>query len=329
MKRKALLTTIALFALLICASLSSAQQKDKEKLKESGFEPGEQMERVVAASQNVVVTLCLTSGNVRVVGWDRQEVKATATSVRQLELQGGGGQNPAQRVQVNLSNVPKSSPEESTVSDCRGVTDLEINVPRGATIEIKLRSGDVEVSNVAEARIDNTGGDISLENVTRAVEANTISGDVTLMNSSGRVRLRSISGDVDATNILSVDAGDDLTAHSTSGDINLENVALARLSAATTSGQVSVTGALARRGTYDLNTFSGDVALAIPANSAFKLDARAPQGSILTDFAIKSTSDEDSQNLLEGKRLTGVYGSGDWASLTINSFSGTVRLQKR
>lgn len=328
MKRNVLLTIIALAALICCAPAAFAQKKDKEKFpKENDFETGEQMERTIAASQNVVVTLCMASGQVEVHGWDRPEIKVVATSVRQLELQ-GGGMNPAQRVEVVLSNRPRASQDESLVCDCRAASDLEINVPRGATVEIKTRSGDIEVSQVAIARIDNTSGDISLSNVTRGVEAKTISGDVSLSDSSGRILLRSVSGDVEASNIRATEASDDFNAHSTSGDINLDNVAQARLSANTTNGMITFTGRLAPRGNYDLNTFSGDVVLNIPADASFKLNARMQQGSINTDFAIKSISDQDSQNPLEGRRLAGIVGNGD-ATLTVNTFNGTVRLQKR
>jgi DUF4097 and DUF4098 domain-containing protein YvlB len=255
-------------------------------------------------------------------------VKVVATSVSQLQLQ-GGGMNPSQRVEVLASNRTGAAPGEPPAFDCQAMTDMEINVPRGATVEIKLRSGDIEVSGVAEARIKSMNGSISLSNVTRAVEAATISGDLSIANSRGRVVLRAVSGDIDATNIMTVEPGDDFSAHTTSGDINLENVAHARLSAATTSGMVTLTGQLARRGNYDLNTFSGDVVLSIPQDSAFRINARAPQGGITTDFAIKSTSEADAQNLLENGILTGTYGAGEWANLTIQSFSGTVRLQKR
>jgi hypothetical protein len=330
MKRKALIIITALLMALMCVASASAQKKDKVKEREADqdFEPGEQMERTVAASQNVLVTVCLASGNIQVRGWDRPEVKVTATSVRQLELQ-GGGMNPPQRVEVALSNNPKTSTEEPLVCDCRGVSDLNINVPRGATIELQVRSGDIEVAQVAEARIKNTSGDVSVSNVTREVDVVTISGDVSLLNSAGRVRLVSVSGDVDATNIRAVEASDDFSATSTSGDINLEGVEQARVSANNTSGTVTLTGNLASHGSYNLNTFSGDVVLNIPQDSAFRLNARAPQGSITTDFVIKSRSEGDSQNLLEGGTLTGYYGARDWASLTIQSFSGTVRLQKR
>lgn len=327
MKRNALLTIIALVA-LICSANAASAQKDKDKLKDTSFEPEEQMERTIAASQSVVVSVCLASGDIQVHGWDRPEVKVTATSASQLELQ-GGGLNPSQRVEVLVSDKPRNVPGEAVAGDCRATSDLEINVPKGATIQIKLRSGDIDVSKVAEVRIENMSGDISLSEVTRAVEAITFSGDLSLVNASGRVRLRTISGDIDATNIRTVEASDDFKASSTSGDINLEEVAQARLNASTTSGMITLTGQLARRGTYDLNSFSGDVVLNIPQDSAFSINARSPQGGITTDFAIKSASEADAQNLLERGILTGTYGARDWANLTVQSFSGTVRLQKR
>ena len=285
------------------------------------------MERSLAATPNVFVTLCITSGNVRVQGWDKPEVKVVADSVNQLELQGSAAA-PSQRVEVVISNSPKAGSEEPLVCDCRGVSDIEINVPRGATVDIKNRSGDIEVSQVAEARINDMNGDLTLSNISRGVDAGTISGDISITDSSGRIKLRTVGGDVEANNLRTVEAGDDFTAHSTSGDITLENVAQPRLSANTTSGIITMTGRLAPRGSYDFNTFSGDVILKIPADSSFKLSARAQQGDITTDFAIRSASDEDSRNLLEGRRLTGTVGTGD-ASLTLQTFSGTVRLQKR
>lgn len=328
MKRKALLIIIALAALALSATAAFAQkEKNKEKLKEKEFEPGVQMERAIAAAQNVALSLCLTSGNIQVHGWDRPEVKVTATSLRQLELQ-GGGMSPAQRVDVMASNRAENAPGQPLLSECRAVTDMEINVPRGATVDIKLRTGDIEVSDVAEARVKNLSGDISLNNITRAVEASTINGDLTLENSAGRVRLANVSGDIDATNVRAVEAGDDFSVTTTSGDIDLVNVTQARLSANSTSGMITLTGELARRGNYDFNTFSGDVVLNLPPTTAFRVNAKTPHGTIATDFAVKSTGETDSQSLLQEGRLTGAYGASDWASLNINSFSGTVRLQK-
>lgn len=320
---------MALCALTLSATAAFAQkEKEKEKLKDKSVEPGVQIERTISATQNVVLSLCLASGNITVHGWERPEVKVTAASLRQLELQ-GGGMTPSQRVEVLASNSASPQSGRLLISDCRAVSDMEINVPRGATVEIKLRNGDIEVNEVAEARARNASGDISISRVARGIEATSIGGDITVTDSAGRVRVVTVGGDVDATNIRALEPGDDFSATSTGGDISLENVTQARLHANTTGGMITLTGELAPRGIYDFNSFSGDVVLSIPQSSAFRINARAPQGGITTDFAVKSTNETDSAAMLQEGRLTGTYGTGDWANLNINSFSGTVRLQRR
>ena len=333
MKRNALLTIMTLLALLLCAPASFAQRKDKDKDKDKEIETeaeeamGERMERALPVDGNVVVTLCIASGDIIVRGWEKNEVKVVAENVKQLELQ-GGGQTPSKRLEIVVSNSPKSG-DESLVCDCNATSNMEINVPRGAIVDVRLRSGETEISQVTEARVDNTSGSITLNNVTRGIEAKTISGDITVASSSGRINLRSVSGDIQASNVRTVDAGDDFNAHTTSGDINLDGVGQARLSANTTSGTVTMTGPLAQRGNYDLKTFSGDVVLNIPPDSSFRVNALAPRGEVITEFEVKSANDTDSRNMLEEGRLSGVYGSGERANLTLNSFNGTVRLQKR
>ncbi|HEX8175036.1 MAG TPA: DUF4097 family beta strand repeat-containing protein [Pyrinomonadaceae bacterium] len=327
MRRNALIIIVMLFALAASATAAFAQ-KEKDKPKDKNLDLGEQMERTIPASQNVALSVCLASGNITVQGWDRSEVKVTATSLRQLELQ-GGGMNPSQRVEVLASNGAGAQPGEPVASECRAMTDMEINVPRGAIVEIRLRGGDIDVADVAEARIKNMSGDITLSGVARAVEAGTISGDLTVTNSAGRVKLATVSGDVDATNIRPLEPGDDFSATSTSGDITLENVAQARMGANTTSGMITLTGELARGGSYSFNTFSGDVVLNIPQNSAFRINAITPQGSITTDFTVKPAGEGDSQSPAREGRLVGTYGASEWSNLNIHSFSGTVRLQRR
>ena len=330
MKRNRLFIIImALVVLALCAPAALAQKskdKDKDKDKDRDYDLGERIERAVAAAPNVVVTVCMSSGDIVVNGWDKNEVRVVALSARQLELQGGAN-GAAQRIDVSVSNMTRPG-EESLLSHCRGISNLEINVPRGAVVEIKTHAGNLEVNQVSEARLNTIAGDVTLGNITRAVEARTIAGDIDLSSSAGRINLSTVSGDIDATDVRSLEAGDDFLARTTSGDINLVNVAQSRVSAVTTSGLITLTGALTRGGSYDLKTYSGDIVLNLPANSSFRVTARAPRGQIVTEFQLKSASEEDARDLLEGRRLSGMVGSGD-ATLSLDTFVGTVRLQKR
>jgi hypothetical protein len=296
-----------------------------------------QTERTVAAARDVYVELTLESGDVLVRGWDRAEVRArtvdgTRIELRQYESDAAAGAEsekdkekvPARRVEVFLLN---SEEEEVTPGEPGGSGDVELSVPRGATLHLKVQSGDVEVSDVAEARIESASGDVDVSNVTKGVEIMALSGDVTLADSTGGVRLQSLSGEVEATNLKPNDDRDAFMVKSISGNINLESVAHAKVEGETTSGNVRFTGPLAARGGYKLRTTSGDVTMALPADSSFKVFAKVSiGGEVISDFPVKSESDAGKPR--SRQILDGVVGGGD-AEVSLTSFNGTVHLRKR
>jgi hypothetical protein len=75
-----------------------------------------------------------------------------------------------------------------------------------------------------------------------------------------------------------------------SGDIRLDRVSNANVVAKTVNGTISMTGPLARKGSYSFNTMSGDVVLAMPSDSSFQLNAKISDShDIVSDFALKMT----------------------------------------
>ncbi|HVF57283.1 MAG TPA: DUF4097 family beta strand repeat-containing protein [Pyrinomonadaceae bacterium] len=288
------------------------------------------VERTAAAETDVAVTLCLASGSVVVRGWDRREVRARSTEAEKIELTGGAAGQAAKRVEVLVSNDEQA---ELSSGDCGGTGSIELDVPRGATVNLQLREGDVEISDVAEARVESLNGDVDAQRVSKGVEISCMSGDISLLDSSGRARLRSISGSVEATNVRTVEAGDDFSAVSTSGDVTLERIAHSQVKGATISGRVSMSGPLARGGSYEFKTTSGDVILELPANSSFNINARVvASGEIVTDFPVKMNAAPAATppNVKEAHqtRLSGTVGAGD-ADITLTTFSGTVHLKKQ
>ncbi|MBV9959888.1 MAG: hypothetical protein JO360_15790, partial [Acidobacteria bacterium] len=99
------------------------------------------------------------------------------------------------------------------------------------------------------------------------------------------------------------------------------------------SGEISLTGTLARGGFYDMKTMSGDITLNMPASVNFQVTAKVSQGGeVDTDFPLKytgETPDESAAAIISSGKITGTYGTGT-APSTINlvSFSGTLRLRK-
>lgn len=320
----------AIIALCLTAPLSAAATAADTPAGPRAEDPLAQAVRSVAAARDVVVELSLSSGDVIVRGWDRNEVRARSDESPRIDLrqydsagaEGKGG--PARRVEILVlsSDEDHMRPGESVAAG-----NVELNVPRGATVVLRVQSGDIEIAGVAEARVESGSGDVDISNVSKDVEVNAMSGDVSVANSQGGMRLRSMSGDVEATGVTTNDAKDFFTIKSVSGNINLEGVTHAKVQGETVSGSVSFQGALAPGGGYDLRTTSGDVTMTIPAESSFKVSARIiAGGDIITDFAVKA--DAKSVKVDKRMRLDGVVGGGD-AEVTLTAFNGTVHLRKQ
>lgn len=325
MKLCYLVITIIL-ALSLSTRALGAEETDEDS---RGAECAQALTRSTAAEADVVVSLFLESGNIVVRGWDKREVRARVTQAGQLELRPAGptgNAKAARRLDVLVAN---SEDEELTPGESGGSGNVELDVPRGATLNLKLRSGDIEISNVGEARVESVSGDVDMRRVARATEVTCLSGSVYLKDSSGRVRIRSFSGDVEAIDVRIVDDKDDFVVHSTSGNVRLERVAHARVEAATVSGGVDFEGKLARGGSYELRTTSGDVTLVVPADSSFNVNARVlAGGEIINDFSLQTGADMKPKQKFSKGILAGTIGTGE-AEVKLLSFNGTVSLRKQ
>lgn len=326
MKSKLFKIVLTVAALLLCLPIVYAQNAGKDKVEES------QSVRSIAAESGVVITMCLESGNIVVVGGDRREVRVTAEDSGRVTLRPAEGSRPsapATRLEVVVADSPKSG--QVDFGECHGTSDLDLEVPRGATIYVKTRDGDIEISDVGEVRAETSTGSISLMRIAKAVEASTVSGDVSMEESNGRIRLRSISGNLDAIRANVVEPNDFLYAKTISGDVKLEQIAQQRVEAGTITGDVTLTGPLAPGGFYDFKTTTGDVTLNMPDSVTFQVTAKVSQGGeVITDFPLKYSGGISSWDAMSSGKLAGSYGTGTApATLNLVSFSGTLRLRKK
>lgn len=284
MKLKCLFISIALVSVWTPASIARAAAR--------GAEIKRNIEQTVAVEPNVIVSLCIASGSITVRGWERNEVQARSGDAETIELRRATASTtgPASRIEVLIGDHTDGG--RARAGSCGAFSDVELNVPRGAIVQLQTRDGDINVSEVAEARVETQNGDIDLQKVSRLVEARCLSGDISLKDSSGRVVMGSVSGSVEATNVRSITAGDDFDAGTVSGDVMLDGVSHAQVHAKSVSGSLNMTGPLASGGRYDFKTMSGDVTLALPADSSFKVNAKvAHGGEIVSDFTITPVDD--------------------------------------
>jgi len=122
-----------------------------------------------------------------------------------------------------------------------GTPDLDIDLPRRATVVVETSSAEIEV--------DGLDGDQRYR---------TSSGDLVLREVGGRIAIETVSGDVDV-----VATGQaEVTLRTVSGDVELRAGTLRSLQATTTSGDLNIAGKLAGPGPFSVVTVSGDALLA-------------------------------------------------------------------
>ena len=289
-----LLVSTLLFALALAfapqVSARGARAGRDEEPQRAAAQEEFQLERRAAADPRAVVRLCVETGDVIVRGWERAEVRARVSEDGALRLL-TPNVTPAPRVEVLVSNDREADPRPGS---CGSNETVELMVPRGATVDVESRNGHVEVGGVSEARVRALSGDVDVRRVSQSIEVSCLSGDVSVSDSSGPVRVTTVSGDVEVRNVRNLSAGDDFEAKSTSGDLSLEGVTHRQVRGEVVSGSVLYTGALARGGSYDFRTISGEVTMELPANSSFSLHAKViASGDIDTDFPVKAAGISD------------------------------------
>jgi hypothetical protein len=170
--------------------------------------------------------------------------------------------------------------------------DLEIDVPRAATVVVEGGSADIEADGlVGDQRYRTASGDMSL----RAV--------------SGRIAIDAVSGDVD----ISATGEAAVTIKTVSGDVELRAATLTTLDATTTSGDLRVAGRLSGPGPFAIVTVSGDTLLA-PAG-----DLRVEMATLSGDLRSKAGGQTEGGR---GRRSL-TLGSGA-PLLTLRSLSGDL-----
>jgi len=295
-----------------------------------------------------VVQIANVSGSVRVVAWDRAEVRLTGELERNVERVDFEVRDGRTSIRTVISKraykktsafltvaLPASSRVEiDAVSASVKLEDSEppedremlreavyVKTVSGAidvrtwvgAVELKTISGEVSFAGLAETlEIETTSGDIKFAGAYSA-EANTISGDIEC-SGVGSVELRSTSGDLTATDI-----GHIAEASSVSGDIEVTVVSIDKAALQTVSGDVELQGALARTGQIKASTKSGDVELTLPGDVSAEFDFSTKSGKIRTELGISSSG-------VRGD-LHFTLGSGD-GYVQVSTTSGDITIEK-
>jgi len=158
--------------------------------------------------------------------------------------------------------------------------NYEVSAPSTAQVKVEVDSGSISVDGVSGVTIDTISGSLAIEDVNGPIGVSTENGDITVRNIKGQMTMETRNGSIRGNNV-----NGQLKAVTQNGDIIVKQAMLNGQSVLKTQqGSVRFTGTIDPRGTYAMETHSGDVDLTLPAHVAFQLHASTNSGSVSNEF---------------------------------------------
>ena len=170
--------------------------------------------------------------------------------------------------------------------------DMVVHLPAGSDLRIHSAAAEVRIrGSVGDVEVDNAAGRVHIEQAEGAVELGSASGSAKVGRAGGPLSFRSASGSLDVERV-----GGACTARTASGSLAI-GLADDDVAAHTVSGSVVVREA--HRGTVDVESTSGRVAVGVRRGTLAWLDVSSVAGRTSSNLAA-----EDAGSVGEGAVLT-------------------------
>jgi DUF4097 and DUF4098 domain-containing protein YvlB len=300
--QRLIVTAIAVMALPL-----SAHAQDEQGVQIRGLT---RIDTTVRLDRGGAVDLSLISGKIRVTGWDRADVKISAS------IESGYLRFNANSSRVSLSvedsdNDGRRGRRHNDTGDAR----YDVSVPRGSRLILEAVSGDV-ISKGSQGEIEATSvsGDVDVTDGVRTVSAESVSGSVHAASVNGNLRTETVSGDLRVENVTG-----DVEGSTVSGSIRLVGIQSKDVRTESVSGDLTYTGTIEPSGRYSFESHSGTVRLNIPKGAGAQFSVETFSGDLSTDFPVTIPPGNKRR---EG-RVDFTIGDGR-AKVTAQTFSGSI-----
>src|SRR5258706_13135529 len=274
MRNEMKLSRLIVTAIVVTALPLSAKAQD-EGLRIRGLT---QIDTTVRLDRGGAVDLSLISGKIRVTGWDRSDVKISAT------IESGMLRFSANSSRVSLSvddsdEGGRRGHRHNNVGDAR----YDVSVPRGSRLILEAVSGDVTATgSQGEIEATSVSGDVDVSGGVGEVSVESVSGSVHAAQINGNLRAESVRGDARVETVTG-----NVEASSVSGNIRLFDVKSKDVRSETVSGNITYTGSIDPGGKYSFEAHSGNIRLTIPPGAGAHFSAETFSGDISSpDFPV-------------------------------------------
>jgi DUF4097 and DUF4098 domain-containing protein YvlB len=308
MKNEMKFSLAILGTVLATALPHSARAQDNQGLQIRGFN---RIDTTVRLDRGGAVDLSLVSGKIRVTGWDRPDVKVTA-SVETGRLRFDANSS---RVTLTVEDSDNEGRRGHNRHTNVGDAQFVVSVPRGSRLILEAVSGDVTAKgSQGEIEATSVSGDVDVSDGVRAVTAEAVSGSVRTSHVNGNLRTETVSGDLRAENVSG-----NIEASSVSGSIRLVGIQSKDVRTETVSGDITYSGSIEPSGRYSFEAHSGTIRLNIPRGAGAQFSVETFSGDVTTDVPVTMPPGSKRR---EG-RMEFTIGDGR-AKVTANTFSGSI-----
>jgi DUF4097 and DUF4098 domain-containing protein YvlB len=269
------------------------------------------IDTTVRLDRGGTVDLSLISGKIRVTGWDRSDVKVSA-SIESGELRFDANSS---RVSISVEDSDNESGRHNRRNNV-GEAHYDVSVPRGSRLILEAVSGDVTATgSQGEIEAQSVSGDVDVSNGVGEVSAESVSGSVHAGQIKGNLRAETVSGDLRTEAVTG-----NIESSSVSGNVRLLGAQSKDVRAETVSGDVVYVGTIEPGGRYSFESHSGTIRLDIPRGAGAQFSVETFSGDISTDFPVTLIPNSSGR---KRERMEFQVGDGK-ARVTAQTFSGRI-----
>lgn len=262
-------------------------------------------------------------GNITITGGTGDEVRVDAVK-RAWGSTEAAARNILREMAIRITDrggTIEIRPEGPRRPNWVGSVEYTVAVPSRANVTVRTGSGNVRITNIAGAlRAESLSGRIDVSAVSRVDLLKSFGGDIEMRDIEGEMLTAETTGGALAGRNLKVRSID---VRSVSGALNLSGVESVRARIATTSGSIDYEGRMARSGSYEIGSQSGDIRVVPLGAVGFDLEASSIRGRVRSELTLTLTQGGGGNNGRGRGRLRGTFGDAG-AALSIRSFSGNI-----
>jgi len=266
------------------------------------------VERKIPLGMEGALRIVNMVGSVIVHGWGKDTVMVRGTLGAGDNFYMGGGYTGA-KMFVEAVNDRDPKPAR-----------LEVWVPARVRLWVKTATANIDVSGV-DGGLDLyvVSGTIDVTGNPHELNAEAIDGDIRITGSPAWVRAKSATG-----TIVFQGASSDAAFSTVSGAVKVDGGVFERTKIETVTGNINFSGRLDRSGTFDFDTHSGTIDIAIPDKTS-------------ASFSVVTIAGGITNNLSKNSPIPGRFGrgaeltmdtSGGGAKVSVRTFKGPVTLRR-